>query len=511
MQSMNEYEPHRLSKQFVDQFNQSKANLNAAYRNVLAMLKTLKQTYPNAFDPFLRPAWHDNLRQLGGIKKQIAKEIVAAAEKFENSAQDPYFFMIQIDIIKEKLAGAVTENHTAETTDFFGWWGKQSADGTLGLQLRAFQKMIETVSQRRNDFISQYMHICKERLNYLHTALAIVREKIIVLEQTDEGVVSNDNVPFQNHHEYHFQSYLEKNLNTSFNDSELMNFVKQKIIQDSFVLVDGEYSRQIERGNETEEELRLLETQCLHLIHDVKLVLFEVFLLDWIVNESVFKTEKIDIESAIKRFLITDFIYQLPFIEKEYWWRLIVQAHHIGRGKHIQEVTVGKQYYFYARDEFWDFLINCYTSNPTIYANSPTIALLNNGLLGIWCAREQFIKSSALEKAFIDAIEDNDIPLNKMLAKKVSNPWKRLHGDALQAGYPRCHWKNEVQAEFRQTVIDPLMKAHTMVMNKEADESSYLGQLFLRADAYIKVMAGEQLTLQGKESDLVDHGFSMVY
>lgn len=505
MQSTHQYEPHTLSRRFIDQFNQEKNQLKRVYCDALIDIQGLQYSYPKTFDPFYRAAWYDDINQVKQLtKKFVAEVIVQVAAEFEESASDTNLFLAEIDKLKNILTAAIADNRAQDPAFFFDSWRNKPPGGALGAQLDTLKVTVDALSQKKEAFVNNYMALCKNRLNYLYTALALLKEKSILLQQTDYGVVSSGNVPFQTHKEYHFQRNLLEKLNNTIDDPALVDFVTKKIIKFDFVLIDGAYCRVEELGKEYKDRLEALENQCLAMIHDVNLAFFEIFVARCMSESMANGKESDRAELLLKRFLLTDFIYQLPFKEKEYWWRLIVQAHHVGRGKHIQEITVAKQYNFYARDDFWDMLIERYTSNPTMYAGSPTIDVLRNSSLVFQFTRDDIDEPTVLQKEFTEAVQDTDIPLNKMLAKKADNSWKQIHGNESNSGYPRCNWKNAILEEFNKLVIEPMKCIHAMTLDPErVDESSYLGQLFLRASAYTNAAA--PAALQNEKKVLVSY------
>lgn len=481
MQSTRQYQPHALSTLFLEQYNQDKEKLKQAYYNALHQIQCLRLRYEKAFDPFSPQAFGCDVK-LFAAKQAIAEKIVADADQLIDEHEDPYQFLVQIDLIKVQLEKASKANRENDPAFFFDSVFGKVAGGQLGVQLDALQNKINDVSYQKEKFISNFVSLCKNRLHYLYSARALVREKLIALEQTDQGTSNIRALPFQEHKEYHFAKAVDE-LSKSIDDQALVEFVTENILQFNFT----SFGLQKIVDKTLWHQLTALDDQCGQMINDIKLILFEISAGDPEFNRSGKVIDRSKLAGLVKDFLLIDFAYSLPFKEKEYWWRLIVQAHELGRGPKASEVTVAKHCHFIFHDEFWEFLLTAYSSNPTIYAGSPTLEMLKNWQLNLWLKEESVDDSAGLIKSLVEAVERHDIPLNRTLAKEGTSIWKNIHNC-----YEKCNWKEVIQYEFMKEVIEPFQLIDAFTRDEalsKKHEGSYYGQLFVRAEAFVNAFS----------------------
>lgn len=492
MQSTHRYVPHDLSQDFLKQYYADQARLKTLYGETLTLVRGLKQSYSKAFDsaPSMS-CWVDGF--FNSVKKPLANHLVEKIEQFERRMNDPYCFIADIDRLQNEFSSTVKKNATLDPESLFDGCRGKSPGGELGGTLQSFEATIDLLVREKKRMANTHYPLCVNRLTYLYTALALVREQRIVLKLTDYCVTADHLIPYQPY----YQSKLRK-LHATINDDLLVSFVKNDI---ESRIVDGSYTGhevvgyqdQLKLGRQLDDELIVLEQRCLALIHDVKLVFFEVCSMGMHGAMAQFQS----VEEVLKAFLIMDFTCQLPFIEREYWWTALIQAYQIGFKLNTTEhTTLRRSISFITQDDVWKQLVTEYAGDgkQTLYAGSPTIDFLGGSLLKNALLREEFSHAESLQAAFLTDVSSDDVPLNKKVLHKQSGGWHQI------AQYDDCHWPTWMSHVFDREVCIPLEQVYTWMARPEVAQSecrsSYIGQLFLRASAMVEAKSEAHLQLE---------------
>lgn len=475
MQSNHLSDP--LSKCFDQQFIKSKLTLHAEYETILKEIKNLTHRYPKAFDSEHLLSFFDNKERFNKIKKPLAKNLVEKALELETHLDDSHQFIASIAMLDHRLKLATTINETNDPKGWLDYWRKKPLGGELGEHLRTLKSTINGLLAKKNELVKSYIAECTKRLDCLYTALAIVRERLILLEQTDHGVKLTKAIVFPNY----FKQTLKSQL-AGLDDPSLVAFIKTNVEQFKLSLTGKDPNEIKAKGKKYSAQLKNLEKRLLTIIDDTKLIFFEVYTLDWLLNFTDEGKKKAEKDIIFKKFLLFDFSCQLPFIEKEFWWRLFVQYRLLSGNSHSLKKDTKS-------DIFLLMLVNSYSSYETKYqAALKTLPLLESESIINFFRDSNTLELANLAATFRELAQSFSVPINA-LVEKDENEWRMLES------LPNCKWSIQLGTRFNAEVTEPLNMLMAMTMlNQEEDAQSknYLSQLFMRASAITNVLNEEQ-------------------